>query len=192
MKMVKKSLIAIAVVALIAATAQAGLGEGAYFDEDDPDISYKEDGKWPHVYIEVDICTIPIYMEVGYYVTIEDCDKLEITLKQVTCASIGEDDDDFPCYEGCVRVDGKSSKEYFKARANFDAIFGAEVEEIGDVLDKTDVYWVDDLKTIDGDGDWHKLTVCVTAWKTDIYEAGPDNELEVGELILNVKPEAYE
>ena len=188
--MVKKSLIAIAVVALIAATAQAG----QIFDEDDPDVSYKEDGNWPYEYIEVDICTIPVYMDIGYYVSIEDCDKLKITLKQVSCASIDEDDDDFPCYEGCVRVDGKSDKEYFKARANFDAIFGADLDKFDDpeVLDKTDIYWVDDLKTIDGDGDWHKLTVCITAWKTDIYEAGPDDKVKVGELTINVKPESYE
>ena len=190
--MLKKSLIAIAVVALIAATAQAGI----VFDEDDPDVSYKEDGKWPSEYIEVDICTIDVYMDVGYYVTIEDCDKLEITLKQVTCgdfpSSWDVDDDDFPCYEGCVRVDGKSDKEYFKARSNFDAIFGADLEEIGDILDKTKIYWVDDLKTIDGDGEWHKLTVCIGAWKTDIYEAGPDNEVKVGELTITVKPQSWE
>ncbi len=177
--MVKKSLIAIAVVALIAATAQAGV----IFDEDDPDVSYKEDGKWPSVYIEVDLCKFPVYMEVGYYVTIEDCDKLEIVLKQVSCESIDQDDDDCPCYQRC---------EEFEARSNFDAIFGADLEKVGGVLDKTDIYFTDDDKTIDGDGEWHKLEICIDAWKTDIYEAGPDDEVEVGEVTITVKPEAYE
>lgn len=186
--MVKKSLIAIAVVALIAATVQAGDFDGVYFDEGTKDVSYKQDGKWPHVYIEVDICKFPVYMDVGYYVTIKDCEKLELTLKQVSCESIDQDDEDFPCYSGCVENEDPG----FKARSNFDAIFGADLEKIGDVLDKTKVYFEDDDKTIPGDGEWHKLVICIDAWKTNIYEAGPDNEVEVGEVTITVKPEAYE
>jgi len=178
--MVKKSLIVIAVVALIAATAQAG----DIFTKD-KDVSYKEDGRWPYVYIPVEICKFPVYMEVGYFVTIEDCEKLEIVLEQVNCSGdngIGKSSGDFPCYLGC---------EKFEARSNFDAIFGAELKKIGGVLDKTDIYFSeDDDNEIPGDGSWHDVEICIKAWKAKIYKAEPDDEVEVGEVTITVKPDS--
>jgi hypothetical protein len=56
MKMVKKCMIAVAVAALMVTTVRAG----------DPAI--KRDGDWPWTYKAIDLCTIPVYMDVGHYV----------------------------------------------------------------------------------------------------------------------------
>lgn len=177
--MVKKSLIAIAVVALLVATAQAG---------DSPNGSFKEDGMWPYVYIEVDLCTLPVYMDVGYYVTIKDCNKLSVLLKQVDCESIDQAGK-FPCYQGCVRHsdDGVG----FDARANFDAIFGVRLDKVGEpaVLNETKTYFVGD-NTIPGDGEWHKMEICIDAWKTNVYNDGPGDKVKVGEVTITVKPDS--
>ena len=180
--MVKKSLLAIAVVALIAATAQAG---------DAPNGSYKHDldlGPWPYVYIEVDLCTLPVYMDVGYYVTIRECNKLSVLLKQVDCTG----DRKFPCYSGCVRH--KDDGAGFQVRANFDAIFGLKLWKDPDVgiLNKTDIYWTgDDPKNwIEGNGEWHKLEFCIDAWETNVYNDGPGDKVKVGEVTVTVKPDS--
>jgi hypothetical protein len=163
MKMVKKCIIALAVAALLVTTVQA----------DDPVI--KRDGTWPVQFIALDICTIPILMDVGHFVQIEDCDDLEIILKQVTCS----DDDDFPCYEGC---------EDFNARANFPAVFDGRVDKNDSgIIDDTDVTFPNG-NTIDP-GDFQALKVCVTAKKAELWKAtAPSDKTPVGNLVITVKP----
>jgi hypothetical protein len=165
MKMVKKCIIALAVVALLVTTVRAG------------DPSIKKDGDWPWTYKAIDLCKMPVYMDVGHYVQLKECHKREIKLKQVDCTGGRE----FPCYSDC---------EDIEVRANFPAIFGASLTKIGGILDKTDVYWKDDINQISGStGGWEKLTVCVDAWKTQIWKAAePDDKFKVGELTINVKP----
>jgi hypothetical protein len=169
MKMSKKCIIAIAVVALLAASVQA--------------VSIKRDHDWPWTYKALDICKIPVYMDVGHYVEIEDCDKKEIHLKQVDCETIGKGSGDFPCYTDC---------EKFNARANFPAVFGANLDKnAGDValLADTSVYWTGDVNTIAGDGNWHELEICIDAWKAQLWASGsPGDKIKVGELTITVKP----
>jgi hypothetical protein len=168
MKMVKKSIIALAVVALMVTVAQAG------------DPSIKRDGDWPWTYKAIDLCTMPVYMDVGHYVQLEKCHDRKIHLKQVDCDSIGKGGGDFPCYTDCEKI---------KVRANFPAIFGASLKKIGGILDKTSIYWKDDINQIAGGGAWEELTVCLDAWKAQIWKAAePDDKLKVGELTINVKP----
>jgi len=168
--MVKKSIIALAVVALMVTVVQAG----------NPVI--KKDGDWPWTYKAIDLCTMPVYMNVGHYVQLFECHKREIKLVQVTCSTIGKNNtDDFPCYSDC---------EEFKVKANFPAIFGGSLSKIGPILKDTSIYWKDDINQISGStGDWEKLTICLDAWKAEIWKAtGPDDKLKVGELTINVKP----
>jgi hypothetical protein len=169
MKMVKKCMIALAVVALMVTVVQAG----------DPAI--KRDGDWPWTYKAIDLCKMPVYMNVGHYVQLKECHKREIKLQQVDCSSIGKGGGDFPCYTDC---------EDIEVRANFPAIFGASLAKVGGILDKTSVYWKDDINQISGStGGWEKLTVCMDAWKAQIWKAAePDDKLKVGELTINVKP----
>lgn len=63
----RKVLFAVAAVALLAVSAQAG------------EIKYHE---WPTAPIPQEITTIPVVMDVGYWVRIKDQDKLKIVLSQ--------------------------------------------------------------------------------------------------------------
>jgi len=77
--MLKKSLFAVAVVALLAATAPAG------------EIKIHN---WPTTFVPQELTDIPVLMDVGFWVYIKDQDKLKIKLSQ---KSITE-------YEGCTDV----------------------------------------------------------------------------------------
>jgi hypothetical protein len=75
----KKVLFAVAVVALLAVTAPAG------------EIKIHE---WPCQLIPQEVCSIPVVMDVGYWIKVKDQDKLRIKLNQ---KSIHE-------YEGCCDI----------------------------------------------------------------------------------------
>lgn len=169
MKMVKKSIFALAVVALLVSVVHA----------DDPSI--KRDGDWPWTYKAIDLCKMPVYMDVGHYVQMKECHKRELKVKQVDCESIGKGSGDFPCYDGC---------EEFEVRANFPAIFGGNLSNLAGIIKEKSVYWKDDINQISGStGGWEKLTVCVKFWKTEIWKAAsPDNEMKVADLTVTVKP----
>ncbi len=181
MKMVKKILLTIAVVALLAGSVQA-VDPGKY--------QKKFDAMWPYEYIYVEVCTIPILMDVGYFVQLEKCGDYKIKLKQVPCGDIGKSaTKDFPCYEDC---------ETIKVRANFEAKMGGNVVSIRSWFDD------DDTKVVYGDcgegcipdivppdGNWHEKKVCVQAWDVEIWDASDgqgENEYRVGDLEITVKP----
>jgi hypothetical protein len=67
--MLKRSLVAVAVVALLAMSVQAG------------EIKSHE---WPCDYASLEIASIPVFMDIGWYIKIKDQDKLEIVLAQET------------------------------------------------------------------------------------------------------------
>jgi len=75
----KKALFAVAAVALLTVAAQAG------------EIKYHE---WPCAPIAQEITTIPVVMDVGYWVRIKDQGGLKITLKQ----------DSIHVYSGCTSM----------------------------------------------------------------------------------------
>ena len=168
--MVKKCLIAIALLAFLTTTVQAG---------DDAENPWKFDDHWPWVYLELEICQIPVYMDVGMYVDLKDCGKKSIVLKQVSCDTIGKGSGDFPCYKGCTTV---------QIRANFEVKLGTKLYTIGDVIKS----WAATLSTdiVPGDGNYHDIEVCVTAWKAQIWKAAPGDKVLVGEVAITVKPNA--
>jgi len=168
--MVKKCLIAIALLAFLATTVQAG---------DDANNPWKFDDHWPWVYLELEICQIPVYMDVGMYVDMKDCGKKEIVLKQVSCDTIGKGSGDFPCYTGCVTI---------QIRANFEVKLGTKLYKIGDVIKDWSVTLSTDI--IPGDGNYHDVDVCVDAWKAQIWTAAPGDKVLVGEVAITVKPNA--
>ncbi|MGE5295248.1 MAG: hypothetical protein ACM3VT_10510 [Solirubrobacterales bacterium] len=75
----KKALFAVAAVAMLAVAAQAG------------EIKYHE---WPCALVPQEITTIPVVMDVGYWVRIKDQDKLKIVLGQ----------DSIHTYSGCTNM----------------------------------------------------------------------------------------
>ncbi len=185
MKMVKKILFTIAVVAFLTASVQA-VDPGTY--------QKKFDGMWPYEYIYVPVCSIPILMDVGYFVQMEKCGDYKIKLKQVACDSVNEGvafgkstTTDFPCYLDCEEI---------KIRANFDAKLGGEVvNEVSWFAEgDTDVYYLAaeglNPSVITGNGAWHTRKVCVKAWDIQIWNAGSQgDEVEVAYLYLTVKPD---
>jgi len=91
--MLKKSILGVVLLALVAMPAYAG--------------HIKATG-WPCEFKFLDICEIPITMNIGLYVEILDQDKLKIELDQ----------DDIDTYSGCCTIQIKS---------NFDLILGCYV-----------------------------------------------------------------
>jgi len=182
--MIKRTLIAIAVVALLATSAHAAL-----------DINYltggnstavKVDGsqnvRWPYAYQSLVVCNIPIKMHVGMYVQVQDCKKKKIVLQQVGCGDIDQGADKYPCYYGCVS---------FNVRANFEVKMGSSLHKakIGDheIIKNWGAYY-DGGDVVAGDGDYHNVKLCVKAWQTEIWNAPPGDEIDVGSVDVTVKP----
>ena len=184
--MIKRTLIAIAVVALLATSAHAALQLPDYFGPFGDDYAVKVDGsdkptiRWPYEikYTALTVCTIPIKMHVGMYVQIEDCKKKKIVLQQVDCGDLPKNADHYPCYIGCVK---------FRVRSNFDVKMGQSLHKAGDIpMDWSCSYKDGDVVT--GDGDWHEMQLCVKAWKAQIYRGTPGDEVNVGSVDITVKP----
>ncbi len=174
--MVKKCIIALAVVALLGTTVHATVNE-----PNQPSGSIKRDFDWPFTFTPIAICKMPVFMDIGHFVQIKDCNKRELVMKQVACADIGEEQKNFPCYDGC---------EEFEVRANFPAVFGGDLSNKSAVFKEVKVYFKDDKNQINGSsGDWEKLTICVKAWKTEIWKASTAKKKQkVADLTITVKP----
>jgi len=174
--MVKRTLIAIAVIALVAATVQAA----------DPaikiDTSNSSDNKktdlWPWQYVALDLCEIPVYMEVGMYVQLKECNKREIKLKQVNCDTLGHTNKKWPCYRDCDEM---------QIRANFDVKVG--VTKSLDGILKNNWAGFEGGDTITGNGSYQKLTVCVEAAETQIWSSPYGDKVNVGSITITVKPQ---
>jgi hypothetical protein len=185
--MVKRTLIAIAVVALLATSSQAAievytnagglngdLGKGAIKTEG------TESAMWPFEYKALDLCSIPIEMKIGYYVSVHECHKRKIKLVQVDCGDIGKGSGDWPCYSDCESV---------TVKANFDVKLGLKLANLSNIIKDKRAYFKGDFN---GNADAGSTTfeVCVDAWKTRLENsAGSAGSWEsVGNLIITVKP----
>jgi hypothetical protein len=182
MKMVKRTLIAIAVVALLATSAQA-LGPdphtGNFQDGQSIKVNIQQmDIGWPFEYKALDLCTIPVYMHVGFFVQVYKCQDRKIKLVQVECGDIGKGGGDWPCYKDCEKV---------KVRANFEAKLGLSKSKEGGVLDQWSAYF-NGTSTVDASGNWNEIEICVDAWKANLLKNTPGKEIKVGTVTLTVKP----
>jgi len=170
MKMLKKCLFAIAVIALLAVTVQAA------------STKYKGDPyPWPVEWKKVEICRIPVFMEVGFWVEIKDCEDKEILLKQVNCETIGKNPvDDFPCYLGCVDLE---------IRTNFEAELSGDLSHSLDMKHKQ-LFNGDEKHTLPGDGKWIDVEACVNAYDVELwdFEYAAGTKSEIGKLKIKVKP----
>jgi len=185
--MVKRTLIAIAVVALLATSVNAAIQD--FYFTGKTSSAVKVDGSdkptinWPYqiVYEALPICNIPITMKVGMFVQVKDCKNAKIVLEQVPCADIGKTGvDDYPCYRGCADIE---------VRSNFDVKLGASLHTNGDVVASKNwkaLYEGGDVIT--GDGDYHPAKLCVEAWAATIYKAAPGDAVEIGSVDVTVKP----
>jgi hypothetical protein len=198
MKMVKRTLIAMTVIALLATVSWADWVEDPFTDYNlgwpnggnytavkvEGKDTYEKDFLWPYEisisYKPLIICNIPVTMEVGMYVQIDKCKDLKLALAQDDCGELGIAADKYPCYWGCVD---------FKVRSNFDVMLGAEFHQDGDILAEanTEVYY-DSGNPVTGDGDYHDVKLCMKAWSAAIYKATPGETIGVGNIDITVKP----
>jgi len=145
MKMLKKGLFAIALLGIFAVSAQA-LSTTYFVDPTntggngwvkiDPNTDsgfntgfslgtwYKQ---WPGTvtvtttYTALDLCCIPVYIEVGMFAEVYQCGNQKIILKQVPCTQIGKGAGDYPCYQGCTNLG---------VRGNFPMLLGLKKDNL--------------------------------------------------------------
>lgn len=193
--MVKRTLVAITLVAFLASTAPAAIEVHYWgFDPDtgvpgdgiDKDTGVKVDGNekvyWPYEYKELPVCGMKVLMEIGMYVEVQDCKDRKLKLKQVECGEIGKGGGDFPCYNGCEKV---------TLRANFPVKMGTKLVKNAEgdkVIEKWEGYYKGG-DVVPGDGENHEVEVCVKAWKAKLWYGTVGEEVNVGTLYVTAKPD---
>jgi len=183
--MVKKSIIAIALISMLA-TVSYGQDQWGVPGQ------IKVDGLWPATitidYTPQEICRIPVFIKVGMFIEIENCSQKKIVMSQVNCPG-GQS---FPCYKGCVTL---------KIRANFEAKLSLKLYKTSSIIsggwggDNWKAYFTDGSTTsttwiVSGDGNWNQVDLCVEAWDANIYGAAPNTQQQVGEVAILAVPTA--
>jgi len=154
----KKALFAVAAVALLTVAAQAG------------EIKYHE---WPCAPIAQEITTIPVVMDVGYWVRIKDQDKLKITLSQNSIHS----------YSGCTNATVETN-----SCLTFSCSI-AKVSKDGSVVVPGDYGCSVSPANIDAPGG--TLTVCATLNNADLGKVpGGSKGVHVANVTIKVVPRA--
>jgi hypothetical protein len=178
--MLKRILIVIAVVALIATSAQA-LGPNEHYGDDAKSISIKGDFTdmsigWPFEYKALTLCEIPVYMNVGYYVQVEKCNDRKIILQQVDCVDngFGKAVGNWPCYYDCENV---------KIRSNFEVKLGVDRVKIGGTIKDWSASVTPDV--VGPTSSWATVSVCVKAWNIELWKAGEiGKNIRVGSIFI--------
>ena len=154
----KKALFAVAAVALLAVAVQAG------------EIKYHE---WPCTPTPQEITTIPVVMDVGYWVKIPDQDKLKIELKQ----------DAIHDYSGCTNA---------TVETNSCLTFSCSISKIsqdGNVVVPGDYSCSVSPANLDAPGG--TLTVCAKIAKADLSKVpGGTKGVHVANVTVKVVPRA--
>jgi hypothetical protein len=191
--MLKRTLIAIAVVAFLASGVFAA-GPEVYEDNNGDERGFKIDPQkmdvfWPYEYKAVDLCKIPVYLELGILVHVDECHKKKIVLKQVDCADkLDKGAGDFPCYQGCT--------DDISIRTNFPIQLGLKRDTLSNVLKSSDwrAYWAGDFDGKLGFATgWQKVKVCADAWKVRLFNeeatGAAGQRVHVGDVTITVKPQ---
>ena len=151
--MLKRSILAVAVVALLTVSVQAG------------EIKIHE---WPTTFVSVEITSIPVVMDVGYWVKIKDQDKLRIKLVQ--------DEQDIHKFKGCTNMTVEN---------NFNVAFSVSISATGAVPGEYSAS-VDPGTLPAGGG---TVKVCATLIKADLSKTpGNSKDVQVATVKVKVKP----
>ena len=176
--MVKKSLIAIAVMCVLTAVT--------YAQDGNADVGLKFDGDhWPCEceYTSIDFCSIDVYIKIAKFVKIDCPDSL--TLKQVDCPLTGSDPNNqhpdlnkFPCFNDCQNLTIKTNFPV-KIKCKF-----TKKDDYG-VLGSYKAYFAGggipagtypDTYQFDGPGS-KTIKICMDAWNVNLYKVDPDDHL---------------
>ncbi|MBN1360259.1 MAG: hypothetical protein JW993_06695 [Sedimentisphaerales bacterium] len=159
--MLKKSLFVAAALAMLAVSAQAG------------EIKVHT---WPTKFVAQEIATIPVYMDVGYWVVVKDQNKLGITLKQVDTRN----------FSGCTEV---------KVETNFALTMTCSISKDTSIVDIGGKYSCDfgpGVSSVDLDptGSEQKVKVCAYLNEADMKKSNPRENVRVANVKLFVVPRA--
>jgi hypothetical protein len=156
--MLKKSLFVVAAVTLLAMAAQAG------------EIKIHN---WPTSYIPQEVTEIPVLMDIGYWVSIKDQDKLKIKLQQ---KNIHE-------YEGCTDI---------KVSCNFELTLSTSISQYVDPVSgaKIDGKYSSSVSPADLDpGLEQTATVCAKLIEADLSTiTGGSKDVRVATVKVKVVP----
>jgi hypothetical protein len=192
--MLKRTLIAIAVMSMLAVTVQAQelpSKLGPFSDSSGNERGFKIDPQkmdiyWPFEWKSVELCTIPVYLELGILVHVNKCQDQKVILKQVDCTDIGKGNAQFPCYSGCTGD--------IQIRTNFPIKLGLSKSKVGSVLKDWSAYWAGDFDgKLNYSSSWQKVKICVDAWNTQLFNeeatGAAGQRVKVGEVTITVKPQ---
>ncbi|RPJ32877.1 MAG: hypothetical protein EHM35_11095 [Planctomycetaceae bacterium] len=151
--MLKRSILAVAVVALLAVGVQAG------------EIKTHE---WPCTFVALEITSIPVVMDIGYYVRIKDQDKLKIKLVQ--------DEQDIHKFKGCVDM---------VVESNFNLVLSASISKTGAI----DGDYAVSLDPSSANAGSTTVKVCATLTKANLTgQAAGTKDVQVATVKIKVKP----
>ncbi len=148
----KKALFAVAAVALLAVSVQAG---------------EIKTHSWPCTFTPLDITTIPVVMDVGYWVSITNQSGLKITLSQM----------DLHWYQGCATM---------KMKTNTNLTVSATIEKSGAIPGNYST-WIEGTNTISmGSTD---VVVCAKVENADLSaQPGGTTGVNVATVTIWVVP----
>jgi hypothetical protein len=153
-KMMKGCITTAAFVAILAVGAQAG------------EIKLHE---WPCQFVSVEIASIPVVMDVGYWVKIKDQDRLKIKLIQ--------DESDIHMFKGCTDM---------VVECNFNVTFSCSISATGAVPGNFSCS-VNPSNVPTGGG---VVTVCATLKNADLSKTpGNSKDVQVATVKIKVKPQ---
>jgi len=149
----KKALVAMAVVALLSVGVQAG------------EIKTHD---WPCTFVALEITSIPVVMDIGYYVRIKDQDKLSIKLVQ--------DEQDIHKFKGCTDM---------VVESNFALVLSCSISKTGAIAG--DYSCSVDPASI-GAGS-NTVKVCATLTNANLTgQAAGTSNVQVATVKIKVKP----
>jgi hypothetical protein len=164
--MVKKSILAVAILAMLAGSLQAANVnmKGHPYD-------------WPVSYDWVNLLpegkAIPVYMDIGWYIFIENYQNLKIKIRQLPGSVMD--------YEGCTDVTIKT---------NGTLQIRAQLDQFGLVDGDWKTPTVSPGLITQGT---NKVTVCVKVTSVELYKKSPEggqNCVHVGNVRLQVRPDS--
>ncbi|UCE38599.1 MAG: hypothetical protein JSW00_05050 [Thermoplasmata archaeon] len=132
-------------------------------------------------YKPIDICKLPVSMDVGHFVQLKGCNKRKIELKQVACSEMSQANAQFPCYKG---------SDVIMVRTNFPAVLNASLDKSGvdeDMLKEVNLYWENGVNTTQGCIGWEECRLYLEVSNVVLYKRAP-GKVDVGEIMIDVRP----
>jgi hypothetical protein len=152
--MLKKSLFVVAALAMLAVTAQAGT---------------IKTHTWPTTFVPQELTTIPVYMDVGYYIEVKDQHKIGITLSQVSVKD----------FEGCTDI---------KVENNFALTLTCSIAQDGVVGGKFSCDFGGGVGSLDLEPGANEVHVCAYLKDADVKNSNPSANVKVANVKLYVVP----